>query len=335
MVSANSLLCIPRKRKRKYKNLKNPDNLKGSSEKLKGSDRYHGNLKNADIPLLCSIGTGDGVIDDGDWKVLELIATVPVEDTTKLTVSMVDRSVGSLELLESVDKSTSPTIELSEDPFTEKEPEKNKEDLLFSEPVTSSFEDLTDTLTRDILAALDTEQFVAENLTEQLTEQLTILPPEADKSSSSSPPETVQESESESESKIPSTADCSVQTDDILFSDDANSTVPPTTPDITESVSPTTPDITESVSPTTPDITESAPLTPAPPTTPDITESAPLTPVPLPYDPKRSVRFGELETVDEGCETPGATEDPAPDPLAAASEIKVSFSSLPVLALPI
>ena len=313
MVSANSLLCIPRKRKRKYKNLKNPDNLKGSSEKLKGSDRYHGNLKNADIPLLCSIGTGDGVIDDGDWKVLELIATVPVEDTTKLTVSMVDRSVGSLELLESVDKSTSPTIELSEDPFTEKEPEKNKEDLLFSEPVTSSFEDLTDTLTRDILAALDTEQFVAENLTEQLTEQLTILPPEADKSSSSSPPETVQESESESESKIPSTADCSVQTDHILFSDDANSTVPPTTPDITES----------------------APLTPVPPTTPDITESAPLTPVPLPYDPKRSVRFGELETVDEGCETPGATEDPAPDPLAAASEIKVGFSSLPVLALPI
>ena len=269
--------------------------MKGSSEKLKGSDRYHGNLKNADIPLLCSIGTGDGVIDDGDWKVLELIATVPVEDTTKLTVSMVDRSVGSLELLESVDKSTSPTVELSEDPFTEKEPEKNKEDLLFSEPVTSSFEDLTDTLTRDILAALDTEQFVAENLTEQLTEQLTILPPEADKSSSSSPPKTVQESERESESKIPSTADCSVQTDDIIFSDDAHSTVSPTTP--------------------------------------DITESAPLTPVPLPYDPKQSVRFGELETVDEGCETAGSTGDP--DPLAAASEIKVSLSSLPVLSLTI
>ena len=237
-----SLSCIPRKRKRKYKNLKN--------------------IKNAEIPNLCSIGTGDGVIIDEDWKVikaLQLKEVISNKDHTILreNVSVVDKSVGSTEVLHLVDNSTltvprKPLSEIQPPCPPEKQTDSNSsideekrdvaheknatlgeievgglnEKLLCPEPLTPSFDDQTDALTREVLAAVDVQQVsLLANIEpsevvpesehqEVLTSTSVSTNPDltsVDIISSKSPEPVVAV-------KDVSTTDCAVQTDDIMIS---------------------------------------------------------------------------------------------------------------------
>ena len=236
--------CIPRKRKRKYKNLKN--------------------LKNADIPHLCSIGIGDGLIIDEDWKVFKALHLKEAINKEPVILSenvlVVDKSVGSTELLESVDKSS---LTPSRDPPSQVKPEspveedvgyksshcdtkcvvineKNvpveetkkdglEEDLFSSEPLSPSFDNQTDALTREVLAAVDIQQV---NLVtnHQSTGQKLVGQPETQDISNISPAEQDLVSDNtpvdvtSNKSLEPvlavkqvSTAECAVQTDEIMI----------------------------------------------------------------------------------------------------------------------
>ena len=246
-----NLSCIPRKRKRKYKNLKN--------------------LKNAEIPHLCSIGIGDGVIIDEDWKVfkaLQLKEAISNKNPVILSenVPAVDKSEGSTELLDAADKSSltpsrDPPSQIKPESPVEEKPgvdlgdvshtsnndtkcavthEKSvpaveikkdglEENLFRSEPLSPSFDDQTDALTREVLAAVDIQQvnLVAnhqpadqKHVSQPETQNIsTISPAKQDLISDNNPVNLTSNKSPETVLAVKqvSTADCAVQTDEIMI----------------------------------------------------------------------------------------------------------------------